>query len=166
MLAEGTQTPLVAEIVLLSVLVLDEPFVFLVDRVVGQMHVLVILVDFLRVSLRCKSRQTFLIDVDFKRLITCDDDIDTQVELVSIDEQWICNVLRDDTRLVHIHIIDVIDDVDASALTGIRWFDNPNILFAFMLLQLLIMVVKVAELVWQDVGVGCEIECSFAKSLL
>lgn len=77
MLAESTQTPFVAEIVLLRVLVLDEPFVFLVDGVVGQVHVLVILVDFLRVSFGGKSRQAFLIDVDFKRLITRDDDVDT-----------------------------------------------------------------------------------------
>jgi len=85
---------------------------------------------------------------------------------VTIDEQWIGDVLRDDTRLVYIHIIDVIDDVDASTLARICWFDNPHILFAFMLLQLLIMVVKVAELVRQDVGVWCEIEGRLAESLL
>ena len=166
MLAEGTQTPFVAEIVLLTVLVLDKPFVFLVDGVVGQMHVLVILVDLLRVSLRCKSRQTFLVYVNFKRLVTRDYDIDTQVKLVSVDQQWIGDVLGDDARLVHVDIVDVVDDVDASALTRICWFDNPNILFALMLLQLLIMVVKVAELVWQDVGVRGEIEGRLAKPLL
>jgi hypothetical protein len=35
-----------------------------------------------------------------------------------------------------------------------------------MLLQLLIVVVKITEFFWQDVGVRCEIECRLAKLLL
>ena len=42
--AEGSKRPFVTEIILLTVLVLDELFVLLVDRVVRQMHVLVVLV--------------------------------------------------------------------------------------------------------------------------
>jgi hypothetical protein len=50
MFAEGTKTPFVAEIILLSVLVLNELLILLVDGVVGQMHVFVLFVDFLSVS--------------------------------------------------------------------------------------------------------------------
>jgi hypothetical protein len=45
MLAEGTKRPLIAEIVLLAVLILDELFIFLIDGVVRQVHVLIVLVN-------------------------------------------------------------------------------------------------------------------------
>ena len=51
MLAEGAQTPLVTKIVLLRVLVLNEAVILLVDRVVRQVHVLVLLVYLLGVRL-------------------------------------------------------------------------------------------------------------------
>ena len=51
MFAEGTQTPFVAKIVVLLILVLKELVILLVDGVVGQVHVPVVLVDFLRVGL-------------------------------------------------------------------------------------------------------------------
>ena len=55
MLAESSQTPLVAKIVLLSVLILDESLILLVNRVVGQMHIFVILIDLLRIGFRGKT---------------------------------------------------------------------------------------------------------------
>lgn len=64
MFTESAQTPLVAEIVLLSVLILDKTIIFLIYGVVCQMHVLVLLVDLLCVSFRGKSSQTFLENVD------------------------------------------------------------------------------------------------------
>ena len=54
MLAEGGQTPLEAEVVVLQVLVLDVVLVLLVDRVVGQMHVLVVLRELVRVLFTSK----------------------------------------------------------------------------------------------------------------
>ena len=50
MFAESSKTPFVAVVVLLLVLVLNEPFILFVDRVVGQMHVLVIFVDLLGIG--------------------------------------------------------------------------------------------------------------------
>jgi hypothetical protein len=50
MLAKGAQTPLVAEVILLTGLVGQEFIVLFVDAVVGQMHELVGLVDFLRIG--------------------------------------------------------------------------------------------------------------------
>jgi hypothetical protein len=45
-LAEGPQTPLETEIVLFCILILNKVLVLLVDRVVRQVHILVVLVDF------------------------------------------------------------------------------------------------------------------------
>ena len=49
-LAEGAQAPLVAEIVLLCVLILNETIILLVNGVVRQVHVFVLLIDLLGVS--------------------------------------------------------------------------------------------------------------------
>ena len=50
MFAESSKTPLVAVVVLLLVLILNESFILFVDGVVGEMHVLVIFVDLLGVG--------------------------------------------------------------------------------------------------------------------
>ena len=44
MVAKSRQRPLEANIILLSVLVLDKLIVFLIDRIVREMHVAVVLV--------------------------------------------------------------------------------------------------------------------------
>ena len=54
-LAESAQTPFVAEIVLLCVLILNETIVLLINGVVSQVHVFVLLVDLLGVSFRGES---------------------------------------------------------------------------------------------------------------
>lgn len=72
MTAKGTERPLVTEVVLLAVLVLDELLILLVDRVVGQMHVLVGFVDLGGVRLTGESRKTLLEDIHSQRLITRD----------------------------------------------------------------------------------------------
>ena len=92
MLAEGAQGPLVAEIILLSVLILNKTVILLIDGVVGQMHILVLLVNLLCVRLRCKASETLLEDVDSERLVARHDHIDSQVKLVAIDEERIGDV--------------------------------------------------------------------------
>ena len=51
MLAECAKRPLVTVVILLSVLVLYKALILLIDRIVCQMHVLVLFVDLLGVSL-------------------------------------------------------------------------------------------------------------------
>ena len=57
------------------------------------MHELVLLVDLLRVRLRGKSSQTFLVDVDSQGLVARDHHVNSQVELVAVDQQWVRDVL-------------------------------------------------------------------------
>lgn len=147
MLAEGTEGPLVTIVVLLCVLVLDEPVIFLVDRIVSQVHVLILLVNLLSVGLRGEPGESLLENVDSEGLVPRHEHVDAQVELVPVDEQRVRDVLRNDARFVHVHIVDIIDNVDASALARVGWLDDPNVLLALVLLQLLVVVVKVAELV-------------------
>lgn len=85
MLAEGTKTPLETKIILLRVLVLDKVFVLFVNGVVGQVHELVVLVYFTCVGLACKSGKPFLENIHPHWLVACDQDVDSQIELVPVD---------------------------------------------------------------------------------
>lgn len=67
---------------------------------------------------------------------------------MSVDKKGICDVSRDDRGVIHIHIIDVVHDVDTLTLAGIRWLDDPNILLRVMLLQLLVMSIEVSKFIW------------------
>ena len=130
------------------------------------MHVLVALVDLLGVRFGCEPGQALLVDVDLHWLVAGDEDVDSQIELVTVNQQWVGDVLADDTGLVDIHVVDVINKVNTSALAGVRRLHDPDIFLAFVLLQLLIVVVEVAKLVRKDVGVRGEVEGALAKPLL
>ena len=93
MLAEGSEGPLVPKVVLLNIFVRDKLIVLLVDAVVGQMHVLILLVDLLRVRFRGESRQTLLMHVDAQGLVRRHTHIDPQVEFVAVNEQRVGDVL-------------------------------------------------------------------------
>ena len=130
------------------------------------MHILVVFVNFLSVCLRSKASQAFLIHVDFHWFVRGYQHIDAQVKFVPVDQQRIRNIFANDTCFVHIDVVDVVNNVDTAPLTSIGWLNNPHILFAFMLLQLLVVVVKVAELVWQNVGVRRKVEGLLSEALL
>ena len=85
---------------------------------------------------------------------------------MTINQERIGDVLADNRSLIYIHIINVINKVDSSALARISWLDNPHILLALVLLQLLVMIVEVAKFIRQDVGVWAEVEGRLAKSFL
>jgi hypothetical protein len=72
--------------------------------------------------------------VHTQRLIRRYAHVDTQVKFVTVNQQGISNILGDDACLLNIDIVNVIDDVNAFALTCIGWLDDPYILLAFMLL--------------------------------
>jgi hypothetical protein len=46
-----------------------------------------------------------------------------------VDEEGVGHVARDHRGVVDINIVDIVYDIDTLALTGVSWFNNPNILF-------------------------------------
>ena len=166
MSTESTKRPFVAKVVLLTIFVLDEFFIFLVDGIIGQMHVLVVFVNFGSICFACKSGQTFLKDVDTERLVASYKDVDTQVEFMAIDEQWVRDISWYDRQFINIDIIDVVDKSDSSALSCIGWFDDPNVLLTVVLFQFLIVLIKFTEFIWQDVSIRSEVKVLLAISLL
>lgn len=85
---------------------------------------------------------------------------------MAINKQWVRDILRNNAGLIHIHIVDIIHDVNTTALAGIGWLDNPYILLALVLLQLLIVVIEITEFIWQDVGIWTKVKRILAESFL
>ena len=74
--------------------------IFLVDTVVGQVlefSVLRILRQVV-INFSGKPSQSFLINVDSERVDACDTDVDSQIELKSVNKQRVVNVMADDQR--------------------------------------------------------------------
>ena len=130
------------------------------------MHILVVFVNFLGVCLRSKPSQAFLIHIDFHWFVRGDQHVDSQVKFVPVDQKRIRDIFANDTSFVHINVVDVVNNVDTSALTCVGWLDNPYVLFALMLLQLLVVVVKVAEFVRQNVRVRRKVKRLLSKAFL
>jgi len=72
MFTKSTKTPFEAEIILFRVFILHKMFIFLVYRVVSQMHVFVVFVYFRCVGFTCKSSQSFLKYIDSHWFIRSD----------------------------------------------------------------------------------------------
>jgi len=94
--AKGAERPLVAKVILLTVFVLNEFLVLFVDGVVCEMHVLVILVNLGRVGLTGEPGKAFLENVNPQRLVTCYQNVNSQIELVTIDQKRICDISGND----------------------------------------------------------------------
>lgn len=166
MFAESTQTPLETVVVLLCVLILHEVLILLIDRVVSQMHVLVVLVDFRRVCFRSETGQALLENINTQGLITSNQNVDAEVELVTVDQERVSHVTRDDRSVVHIYIVDVVHNVDTLALAGVGWLNDPYILLRIMLLEFLVMSVEISELIRENVSIWNEVEVGLTKFLL
>jgi hypothetical protein len=130
------------------------------------MHIFVILVNLRSVRLARESRKSLLEDIAAEGLIAGNQDVNSEIELVPIDEERVCDVARDDRGIVHVYIIDIVDDVDALALAGVCWLDDPHVLLAVMLLKFLVVGVEITKLIRQDVGIRDEVEVGFPKFLL
>jgi hypothetical protein len=79
-------------------------------------HELVVLVYLGGVGLTSKPRQSFLEDIYLHGFVAGNQHVNPQIELVPIDQQGVSYVPTDHTGIVHIHIINIVHDVDALAL--------------------------------------------------
>lgn len=166
MSTECTKRPFVTEVILLTVLIFDKFFILFIDRVISQMHILILLIDLTCVGLWGKSCQTLLEHIQAQWLIRSDHNINSQIEFMTIDQKRVRYIARYNWKLINVNIVDIVYQLNSSALCRICGLNNPNILFGVMLLQLLVVFVKLSEFVWQNVGVGYKIEVLLAITLL
>lgn len=85
---------------------------------------------------------------------------------MTIDQERVSDVSTDHTCIVYIDIIDIVNDVNPFALRTVSWLDNPNVLFAVMLLKFLIVRVEVSKFIREDVGIWNEVKVLLPVSLL
>lgn len=130
------------------------------------MHIFIILINLRCISFTCKSSKTFLEHIYSHRLITCNEHIDSQIELMTIDQQWISNISTDNASFININIINIINNINTFSLRRIGWLHYPNILLWIMLLQLLIMSIEISELIWKDISIRYEVEVLLSKLFL
>lgn len=110
-------------VILISVCILHVFLVLLVDRVVGQMRELIVLIgpsflSALPTSLRCwiwrvvrltgEASQALIVNVDPPRVETGDEDVDSQVELEPVDKKGVRDVSADYARFINWHLRYVI----------------------------------------------------------
>ena len=91
-LAKCGQTPLEPKVIIFRVLVLNEVFIFLVDRVVREVHEFIVFVELRSVSFRREPCQSFFIHIYSQRFIACNHNINPQVKLIPVDKQGICDI--------------------------------------------------------------------------
>ena len=77
---------------------------------------------------------------------------------MTINEQWVRDVARDDARLIHIQFIDIFNQVDALSLARIRRLNNPHVTLWLGLLQLVVVGLELVEFIRQHVSVWQEIK--------
>ena len=85
---------------------------------------------------------------------------------MTVNQQWIGNVLADDASFINIDIVNIIDKIDTSSLAGVCRFHDPDIFLALVLLEFLVVIVKVTKLIGKNVGVWRKIKCTFPEALL
>lgn len=85
---------------------------------------------------------------------------------MTVDQQRVCYVSGDYRELINVNVIDVIDDIDAFTLSRVSWFYNPNVLFAVVLFEFLVVLVELSKLIRQDVCVRDEIKVLFPVAFL
>ena len=111
------------------------------------MHAAVVFVYLCGVGLRSKASEAFLEHVNPERLVGSDKDVDAQVELVSIYQQWVGYVAADNAKIVYINIIDIVYQINALSLTTASRLNNPDVFLRVVLPQLLVVSVKLPKLI-------------------
>ena len=85
---------------------------------------------------------------------------------MSVDQERISDVPRNDRGFVDVELIKRLDKVDASTSRGVGRFDDPDVAFGLCLAQFLVVSMEVMELVWKDVSVRDEVKLVSSESFL
>jgi hypothetical protein len=91
------------------------------------MHVLVLLVDLLGVSLRGKPGKTLLEHIDTEGLVACDADINSEIKLVTVNQERVRDIFRNNTGLIDIDVVNVVNNLNTATLAPTGRLENPNI---------------------------------------
>lgn len=158
MITKSRKRPFKTNIIVLFIFILDKLFVFLVQRIVGQVNIFVVLVQFGWIRFWCKPCKTLFEYIYSQWFIWSYNNIDSQIEFVTVDKQRIWDISRNYACLINIKFIDVFNQVDAFSLRRIGRLDNPDIALWLSLFQFIIMCLEFMKLIWQNISIRDEIE--------
>lgn len=85
---------------------------------------------------------------------------------MSIYQQGICDISWDNRKLINVHIVDIINQSDTFTLCCVSWLYNPNVLFAVMLFQLLVVLIELSEFIGKNVSIWYEVKVLLTILLL
>ena len=124
-------------VVSLFIAVEFELIVFLVDRVVGEVHIHVAKIgaNWCGVLLGRKANEALVEEEDAQGVATKNKHVDAQVELEALDEEWLVQVTLYDAMLLSINSFVVTSEEDAFALRHRFWLNDKS--FRFLLVKLL-----------------------------
>ena len=77
------------------------------------------------VGLTGKPNETFFENVNSEWLVRSDDDVNSQIEFMTVDKKRIFDILWDDGNILEIYFWNVVDDIDSSTSWRICWFYDP-----------------------------------------
>ena len=162
---QSSQTPFVSSIVHLSILVVDEVYVFLIYWKVCQVRVFGIFPESGIILLTCKAGQTFIINIDSPWIHWCNAYIKPEIKFQSVDKERISYISADDAILVNRYFWNVIDDIYTFALWRVLWFDDPHVILLFRS-QTMEVRIKISKLIWKYIRVRYDIEAFLAEFFL
>lgn len=171
MVLQCGEGPLISEVALRYVLVLDEVLALFVNAIVRQVSVHIGLYAIKVVGLAREAHESLVVDVDLQGIEICNEHIESQVEFQAVDKERVLYVPADDQRFILGDLRDVVDHEDALPLRAGLGLDDPQILYVVMaILDLLLprgeCLLKFRELIWENVGLWQEIKVIFAELLL
>mmetsp|Transcript_76029 Transcript_76029/g.167850 ORF Transcript_76029/g.167850 Transcript_76029/m.167850 type:complete len:253 (+) Transcript_76029:1420-2178(+) len=133
MLLDCLPTSLVTVFGIIWIGVLLEIRIRFVDGVVGQVHhhFRQVVFRWLHILLRCQTHEALPVQENPQGIAATDEDIETKIKLVAIQQQGFANVPLGDKGggKVHGNLLDVTDQEDSFSLTAIVRFDDEGLLF-------------------------------------
>ena len=67
---------------------------------------------------------------------------------MTVNQQRIRDVSRDHRRFIDIELVKTFNDVDATALGGVRRLNNPNVTLWLGLAKFCVVCMEVVEFIW------------------
>ena len=129
MLAECTQTPFIACVWLVGILIFNVVIILLVYWIIRQMRILAFFCHYVMIWIlfSSKSNETFSINVNSKRIEAGYNHVEAKIKLISIEEKWIVNVARHNTSFVFVNFFQIASKVYASTTWRSRRFYYPDV---------------------------------------
>ena len=102
-----------------------------IDWVISKMHKFVVFAA-LFILFSCKSSQTLLKNIDSKWIVTCYNNIDSQIKFKTINQVGIINIPWNNMLIINFKLRNVINEINSSSSWQTIRLNNPQIRSVFL----------------------------------